>query len=114
LWSRATIGFDIRLCRQPVGCWSIDRLGVNLAAQSGHCTGAGGRAAEGAMFGVVEAVAGDLDVGVPSLGVRALVVIENGIQAGETGTGGEEDRQQEECLGPEQSCGPNPSGEKHG
>jgi hypothetical protein len=43
---------------------------------------------------VVETATGGLDVGLPSLGVGS-VMVDDSVQAGKAGTGGEENRQQE-------------------
>jgi hypothetical protein len=63
---------------------------------------------------MVETAAGRLDVGLRSLKLRPAPVMGDGIEAGKTGTGGQKHRQQDESLGPEPSCGPDPSREKHG
>jgi hypothetical protein len=49
---------------------------------------------------MVETAAGRLDVGLRSLRLRTAPVMGYGIEARKAGTGGEEDRQQEECFGP--------------
>lgn len=56
------------------------------------------------MARVVETATGGLNVGLPSLGVGS-VMVDDGVQAGKAGTGGEENRQQEERLGLDQSRG---------
>ena len=48
---------------------------------------------------MAEAPAGGLDVGLGPLERGSAVVVRQGIQAGQAGAGGQEDRQQEERLG---------------
>jgi hypothetical protein len=62
------------------------------------------------MIGMAEAPAGGLDVGLGTLELDAVVVVQQGIQAGQAGAGGQEDRQQKEGLGPEK--GRSPSGDQ--
>jgi len=62
---------------------------------------------------MVEAPAGGLDVGLGSLELDTAMVVHQGIQAGQAGAGGQEDRQQEEGLGPEEAGSPSRNGTIH-
>jgi hypothetical protein len=62
------------------------------AAQGGDRAGAGSTAAKTTVIRVAETSAGGLDVGLGSLELRGAVVVHQGIQAGQAGAGGQEDR----------------------
>jgi hypothetical protein len=89
------IGVRLRSERQLA---PADRLDGYFGPRSYAGTGAAGRTAESAVLGVVEASAGGLDVRLGPAGVGALVVIYQGIQAGQAGAGRQEDCQQEDRL----------------
>jgi len=90
-----------------------DRLGASDTAQRAHRTGAGSGAAQTTVIRMAEAPAGRLDVGLGPLEMGRAVVVHQGVQAGQAGAGGQEDRQQEEGLGPEEARSPSRNGAIH-
>lgn len=81
-----------------LGDFRFDRLGSRFAGEVSHRSRPWRGTAQRAVPGMVEATAGGLDVGPPSLEIGASLVVNHRIEAGKTGPGGEEDRQEEDSL----------------
>ena len=90
-----------------------DRIETGGTAQRGRGAGAGGAAAQGTMIRMTEAAAGGLDVGLGPVELHAVMVVQQGIQAGQAGAGQQEDCQQEERLGPAEVRSPGGEGAIH-
>ena len=89
-----------------------NRLEAGNTTQRGHGAGAGGAAAQAAVIRMAEAPAGRLDVGLGPV-ERCVAMIDQGIQAGQTGTGRQEDCQQEERLERAKLRSPEEAGAMH-
>ena len=80
--------------RLTAQCARVGRTGYRLepgdAANGGHRAGAGSTAAQATMIRMAEAPAGRLDVGLRSIELCVAVVVDQGIQAGQTGAGRQE------------------------
>jgi hypothetical protein len=61
------------------------------------------------MLCVTETSTCRLEVDLPALELGGLIVVDEGIQAGETGSGGEEDRQKEKRLSPKKRARSSPT-----
>ena len=85
--------------------WTAGWLEPDLNGRSGDGAGDRRRAAETAVLGMVQAAAGRLHMRQRPGGVVGVLVEQQAVQAGQTGPRRQENQQQEERLGPDQSCG---------
>jgi hypothetical protein len=102
---RARIGAGWLAVRRVLRDRSAGRDETRFGFSRGDRSGAGGGAAQAAPVGVTETPAGRLDVGAGPLVALVDPVVDQGVQAWQTGSRRQEHCQQEESLGSDQSRG---------